>query len=497
MAGLQCLVAESQALVKDLPELLEVAAGGKGYIHQIDGDNTLIEAAVVFGLAGLGVHIGSQEAAAAHAGVAVALAVFVHLELKHLLLGDVVGHHPLGSALGGQFGQVIIRSAGADVVLFQHIDQLGEGGGDPDTSLVFHALIALADGLLDDDGKVGLFLRVAGFSQIHEHGDEGGLTVGGHQGHDLILDGLDTAVDLVAQAALHDLLLALRGNVQPFHLRFDFSGDLLAGDIHKGSQMGQADALAAVLVGCHLRNDLGGNVAGGGKAVGLFNIGAGDHGAVLQHILQVDQIAVVHVLRKVVGIVEVNQALIVCLDDLRVQQQAGGQVFGDLTSHIVTLDAVHGGVLVGVLLLDFLVLALDQAENALVGGVGLALQALHITVGDIMAGYIVGLNVHQLVLHHVLDLLHAHGTVQRLALLRDIVGDGQDLLLGQAALAADRIAGLGDRSDDLGDIKWNFRTVALDDLHSVPPSFYLCAVQTGASFARGTRKAVLGCVRLM
>ena len=73
--------------------------------------------------------------------------------------------------------------------------------------------------------------------------------------------------------------------------------------------MGQADALAAVLVGGHLCNDLGGNVAGGGKAVGLFNIGAGDDGAVLQHILQVDQIAVVHVLRKVVGIVEVDQAL--------------------------------------------------------------------------------------------------------------------------------------------------------------------------------------------
>ena len=162
-----------------------------------------------------------------------ALAVFVDLELEHLLLGDVVGHHPLGGALGGQFGQVIIRSAGADVVLFQHIDQLGEGGGDPDTGLVLHALIALADGLFDDDGKVGLFLCVAGFSQIHEHGDEGRLTVGGHQGHDLILDGLDAAVDLVAQAALHDLLLALRGNVQPFHLRLDLSGDLLAGDIHE------------------------------------------------------------------------------------------------------------------------------------------------------------------------------------------------------------------------------------------------------------------------
>ena len=37
--------------------------------------------------------------------------------------------------------------------------------------------------------------------------------------------------------------------------------------------MGQADALAAVLVGCHLCNDLGGDVAGGGEAVRLFNIG--------------------------------------------------------------------------------------------------------------------------------------------------------------------------------------------------------------------------------
>ena len=54
---------------------------------------TLIETAVVFGLAGLGVHIGGQEAAAAHAGVAVALAVLVHLELQHLLFGDIVRNH--------------------------------------------------------------------------------------------------------------------------------------------------------------------------------------------------------------------------------------------------------------------------------------------------------------------------------------------------------------------------------------------------------------------
>ena len=42
----------------------------------------------------------------------------------------------------------------------------------------------------------------------------------------------------------------------------------------------------------------------------LFNIGAGNDGAVLQHVLQIHQIAVVHVLGKVVGIVEVDQTLL-------------------------------------------------------------------------------------------------------------------------------------------------------------------------------------------
>ena len=44
----------------------------------------------------------------------------------------------------------------------------------------------------------------------------------------------------------------------------------------------------------------------------------------------------------------------------------------DLARHVVALDGVDGGVLVGVLLLDFLVIALDQAEDAVVRGVGLA-----------------------------------------------------------------------------------------------------------------------------
>ena len=49
------------------------------------------------------------------------------------------------------------------------------------------------------------------------------------------------------------------------------------------------------------------------------------------------------------------------LNDIGSQQQAVGQVLRDLTCHIVTLDAVDSRVFVGVFLLDFFVVALDQS----------------------------------------------------------------------------------------------------------------------------------------
>ena len=191
-----------------------------------------------------------------------------------------------------------------------------------------------------------------------------------------------------------------------------------------------------------LRDDLGGNVAGGGEAVGLLDEGARNDGAVLEHILQIDQVAVVHMLREVVGVVEVDQALLVRLDDVGGQQQAGGQVLGDLAGHVVALDAVDGGVLVGVLLLDLFVVALDQAENPFVGGVGLTLEVLDIAVGDIVAGHVVGLDVHQLVLDHILDFLHADRAVEMLAALGDRRRDLGDLLAAEPQLLIHRLVGL-------------------------------------------------------
>ena len=106
MAALEGPVAELHALVKDFPEFVHIAACGQADIHQVHGDDALVEAAVVFGLSVL-VHIRSQEASAAHAGVAVALAVFVDLILEHDFFGNIIRHQALGRAFGGQLCQIV------------------------------------------------------------------------------------------------------------------------------------------------------------------------------------------------------------------------------------------------------------------------------------------------------------------------------------------------------------------------------------------------------
>ena len=205
MAAQQSPVAQLQPLLKNLPEFFDIPPGAQGHIGEVDGHHALVEAAVVLGLPGLRVHVGRQEAAAAHAGVAVALAVFVHLQLQHLLLRDVVGNHPLGGALGRQLREIPIGGVLVDVVLLQYVNQLGEGGGDPHAVLVLHALIALFQGLLDDEGQVLALLLVLGLAQIHKDRDEGGLSVGGQQGQHLVLDGLDAAPNLLPEAGFHQL----------------------------------------------------------------------------------------------------------------------------------------------------------------------------------------------------------------------------------------------------------------------------------------------------
>ena len=76
----------------------------------------------------------------------------------------------------------------------------------------------------------------ASLVQVHEHGDEWGLTVGSHQRDDLVLDGLHAAADLVAQAAFHHFGDAVGVGLEPelVDLLEHLAANLLAGNVDEG-----------------------------------------------------------------------------------------------------------------------------------------------------------------------------------------------------------------------------------------------------------------------
>ena len=172
-----------------------------------------------------------------------------------------------------------------------------------------------------------------------------------------------------------------------------------------------------------------------------------------------------HVLGKVVRIMEVNQTLIVSIHNLLGQQHTLGQVLGDLAGHVVTLNGIDGRVLVGVLLLDLFVVALNQRQNLVVGRVLLALQALNIAIDDVMASDLVAVETHNLVLDQILNLLDRHGVARVLACLGDVLCRVNHLAVGKTRALLDLQVCGADGIDNLIDVKDNLGAAALDDLH--------------------------------
>ena len=287
----QRLEAKLAPLVQQMPELRLISLGAAGHIHQIDSDRSLVESAVVF-MAAVRVHalgIRSEKRPASHAGVHIPV-----LQLPHDLGADVVRHHTFRGTLGSHNRQVPVRRVLGHVVLVQDIDQFRECGRHPHPDLILDALVSLVERLRDDQRQIIPGLAGRNLVQIHEHGDKRRLTVGGEQRLNLILDRLDAPLHFLLYAHLR-YAADLGFRVIPadgIELLPDLPLILLAGHIHEGSKMRQGDRLSAVGVGCHLRDDLRGDVASGRKTVWLLDQGVCDHGPVLEHVLQIDQLTV-------------------------------------------------------------------------------------------------------------------------------------------------------------------------------------------------------------
>ena len=162
---------------------------------------------------------------------------------------------------------------------------------------------------------------------------------------------------------------------------------------------------------------------------------------------------------------KVDDAGVVGLHNIRGQEKAAGDVPADLAGHIVPLDGVHRGVFVAVLLLGLLVVALDEGENFVVGGVALADEGAGVAVGDVALGRLEGAVGHDLVLHQVLNLLHGRGAVQLLAVELHGFGDPANLHRRHAAGLRDALVGHGDGRDDFGNVKTDLCAVPLDNVH--------------------------------
>lgn len=93
--------------------------------------------------------------------------------------------------------------------------------------------------------------------------------------------------------------------------------------------------------------------------MGLLDHGLADDGAVLQHVFQIDEVAVVFPLGEIVGVVEMDDAFFMGLHDFFRQQQSLGEILGYFAGHVVTLGGIDDRVLVGVFLLYFLVGQVD------------------------------------------------------------------------------------------------------------------------------------------
>ena len=461
MSAAQRPVAQLQSLIQDLPEALHVSFRGARHIHQIDGNYALVKSSIEL-VASVSISLRifyRQEGTASHTRIYLSL-----LQLFHDLCGNIIRNHPLSGTFCRQLRQMPVRSILGNIILVQHVDQLRERRCDPHALFIFDTLHPLDHHLFDDHCQVVSGLPFRHFVQVHEHRYKRRLSVTGHQRDQLVLDRLDTAFDLVFQALLRHLPDDLF--IQGLSTLFSFSNhvflDLLTADIYKRRQMRQCKGLTSVLVAGYLRHDLGGYVAGCEEAVRLLNQRFADHSAILQHILQVDQITVVFFLCKIIRIMEMNDSLLMRFHDLLRQKHTSGQILADLSGHVIPLRRVDHRIFIGIFLIYFFIDVLDQRQDPVVCGIGLSGQFSFITIPHIFLRHLVASHLHDAGFHQILDVLHIHRVSGLHHHFSNLLGNRHDLIFVHLMDPVHLCICFCDRIDDLGNIKGNLFPISLD-----------------------------------
>ena len=134
-----------------------------------------------------------------------------------------------------------------------------------------------------------------------------------------------------------------------------------------------------------------------------------DDRSVLKHVFEIDQIAVMFFLCIIIGVVKMNDSLIVRIHNFFRQQQTHRKVLADLPRHIIALRRIDACIFVGIFLIDFFVAALNERQNLCIGRIGFSRNLTLIAVTHIFLRNLVSALFHNGNFYQILNPLYIDG----------------------------------------------------------------------------------------
>ena len=190
-----------------------------------------------------------------------------------------------------------------------------------------------------------------------------------------------------------------------------------------------------------------------------------DDSTVLKHIFKVDQIAVVHMLCKIVGIMEMDNSFFMSLCYIFIEKKSAGNVLTHFSSHVVTLHADNSRILVGIFLFDFLVVFFKQTHDFVVCGIGLSHEFMFVTVRDIQFCNIIRVAFQYTVFNKILNFFNIQGMLFLCAFDFYIVDNRVNLSLCKLPGFFCLIVGFRNRDCYFITVKRYLSTASFDDFH--------------------------------
>ena len=170
--------------------------------------------------------------------------------------------------------------------------------------------------------------------------------------------------------------------------------------------MSKTHTLAPVLVRGYLRDDLCCNITCRRKAMRFFNHCSADNCSVLQHIIKIDEIAIVHTLDIVVCVMKMYYPFPMSFYYILGKQQPFCHITADFTSQIISLNTVDYRIFVAVLLLSLFIIAVNKTHDISVCSILSPKLCSFISVCNIMTGSFISTVSHYLIFYHILDFFY-------------------------------------------------------------------------------------------